>query len=353
MMKHVKLGLLLLCILTLTLTLTDVHAQALKKVTYGKSTFTLYRPLDLEPTPTCGFVPAVPGYTLKSKFYGPGTYYCYAPGNVPKTNYRCILTEIRDWVFYKPDDVKKFAAERGLQLMDPKDIKKMSGNTRLPNGGLMYRLSENTWIWFYVYGLQNCGPRPWSSNEEHVCGVSFIERVPQETDVVLDRLYRFWNDGVRFAEYAGVTQSNFKTKPSAPSDKNPNYFTIGEVLNPKKGFYTLSFEGGNGPTYLWHSYEKVVAENLKKPDFDATGQIGYNDLYSAFLYYLDVVKVKNNLYFMYTVNSRFLGDIISGSTWPQVMKMEEETAKQWKRDRERIEKENAAALEKLYQEIFK
>jgi len=129
MMKHVKLGLLLLCILTLTLTLTDVHAQALKKVTYGKSTFTLYRPLDLEPTPTCGFVPAVPGYTLKSKFYGPGTYYCYAPGNVPKTNYRCILTEIRDWVFYRPDDVKKFAAERGLQLSTWPQVMKMEEET--------------------------------------------------------------------------------------------------------------------------------------------------------------------------------------------------------------------------------
>lgn len=33
--------------------------------------------------------------------------------------------------------------------------------------------------------------------------------------------------------------------------------------------------------------------------------------------------------------------------------MEEEVAKQWKIDRERLEKENAAAFEKLYLEIFK
>lgn len=349
MVNHLKIVLLVLC--TLTLTFTDANAQALKKVTYGKSTFTLYQPLDLEPTPTCGFVPEVPGYKLKSNLYGPGTYYCYAPGNVPKTDYKYILTEIRDWVFYRPEDVKKFAAQRGLQAMKQKDIGKMSAKTRLPNGGLMYQLSENTWIWFYIFGLQNCGPIPWGSNEEHVLGVQFIELVPQKTDVVLDRLYRFWNDGVRFADYATVTQSNFKTRPSAPSDKNPNYFTIGEVLNPKKGFYSLTFEGGNGPTYLWHSYEKVVEENLKKPDFDATGSIGYNDLYTAFEYDLDVIKVKNNLYFTYTVKTRLLLDLVPGVTWQREMAGRKEQERLWKIEQERLNKENAAALEKLYKEI--
>src|SRR5574344_178186 len=110
----------------------------------------------------------------------------------------------------------------------------MCNKTRLPNGGLMYQLTENSWIWFYIIGMKNCGPKAWASNEEHVLGVSYIEKVPQETSFVLDRLYRFWNDGVKFADYATVTQSNFKTQPSAPADKNPNYFTIGDVLNPKK-----------------------------------------------------------------------------------------------------------------------
>ena len=144
MINYLRIGLLVLC--TLALTFSDANAQAQKEITYGKSTFTIYQPLDLKPTPTCGFVPEVPGYKLKSKFYGPGTYYCYAPGNVPQTDYQCILTEIRDWVFYRPEWVKEIAAQRGLQPMKQKDIEKMSAKTRLPNGGLMYQLSENTWI---------------------------------------------------------------------------------------------------------------------------------------------------------------------------------------------------------------
>mgnify|MGYP000855191705 CR=1 FL=1 len=348
MTNHLKFILLVFCTVVIT------EAQAQKKVTYGKSTFTVYQPLPhLEPTPTCGFTPEVPGYKIKSKNYGPGTYYCYAPGNVPQTNYKCILTEIRDWVGCRPDEVIKRAAEKGLVKVNEKSIKKMFKNTRLPNGGLLYELTENTWIWFYIKGLQNCGSIAWGSNEEYVLGVSFIELVPQKTDVVLDKLYRFWNDGVHFADYASVSQSNFKTRPSAPSDKNPNNFTIGDVLNPQKGFYSLSFEGGAAPTYLWHKYETVVSKNLTKSDFDATGTIGFNDLFTAFEYTFDAVKAGKNLYFSYSVNSRFMQDIVPGVTWQREMANRKEAEAQGKIEMDKIYKANDSALEKLYTEIFK
>lgn len=348
MTNHLKTLLLAIC----TLVLAETQAQ--QSVTYGKSTFAVYQPLpNLAPTPTCGFAPEVPGYTIKSNNYGVGTYYCYAPGNVPKNNYKCILTEIRDWVGYRPNEVKELAAKKGLVQVKEKSIKKMFKNTRLPNGGLLYKLTESTWIWFYVKGLQNCGPKAWASNEEYVLGVSFIELVPQKTEVVLDKLYRFWNDGVHFADYASVTQSNFKTRPSAPSDKNPNNFTIGDVLNPQKGFYSLSFDGSAAPTYLWHKYETVVAKNLTKSDFDATGTIGFNDLFTAFDYSLDVVKAGKNLYFSYSVNSRFLQDIEPGRTWQKEMTQRKESDAQRKVEMDKIHKANAEALERLYHEIFK
>lgn len=324
-----------------------------KKVTYGKSTFTVYKALpELAPTPVCGFGPDVPGYTLKSKNYGPGTYYCYAPGNVPATKYKCILTEIRDWVAYHPDVVKEYAKKRGLLQVEEKNMKKMFKKTRLPQSGLMYKLTEDSWIYFYVSELRNCGAADWSSHEPIVEKVSFIQKVKPQTDVVLDKLYRFWNDGVRFADYAAVTQSNFKTQPSAPNDQNPNNFTISDVLNPKKGFYSLFFSGG-APSYLWHSYEKVVSENLKKPDFDASGEIGYNDLFTALEYQLAVVKVGEDVYFSYDVHSRFLTDLEPGRTWQKEMNMRKESDALAKVEMGKVQKANAGAVEKLYKEIFK
>jgi len=324
-----------------------------QKVTYGKSTFTVYAPLDnLAPTPLCGFSPDVAGYTLKSKNYGPGTYYCYAPGNVPKTGYECIFTEIRDWVGHRPETVAELASKRGLTRVAGKDIKKMFKNSRLPNDGLMYRLTPTSWIWFYVSDLQNCGSVPWASHEPYVLGVSYIECVPRQTGIVLDKIYRFWNDGVRFADYAGVVQSNFKTRPSAPSDPNPNNFTIGDVLNRSKGFYSLSFDGGK-PVYKWHSYEGVVEANLKKDDFDLSGSIGYNDLFSAFTYELDAVVAGKKLYFSYSVNSVFLHDIEPGRTWQKEMASRKEQAETAKIEMDKVKKSNSKALEMLYQEIFK
>jgi hypothetical protein len=346
-MKNLKITLIVIGILV------TISVQAQKKVTYGKSTFTVYAPLEgLTPTPVCGFTPNAPGYTLKSKNYGPGTYYCYAPGNVPKTNYECILTEIRNWVFYRPDEVKEYAAKRGLKRVDEKTMKKMFKKTRLPQSGLMYQLSDSSWIYFIVKGLQNCGPKAWASNEEYVGGVSYIVKVPKQTDAVLNKMFRFWNDGVRFADYAGVNQSNSKTHPTAPTNQNPNNFAIGDVLNPKKGFYRLSFDGG-APTYVWHSYEKVVAENLKKSDFDVSGQIGYNDVLSAFDYDLDAVKVGENVYFSYGVYSRLLTDIEPGRTWQKEMAQRKENDANMQIELQKTQKANAAGLEKMYKEIFK
>ncbi|GAB1414895.1 hypothetical protein MASR2M117_03010 [Paludibacter sp.] len=348
-MKHiikVSLPILFLSIL--------LSASAQKKVTYGKSTFTVYQPLPgLEPTPVCGFAPPVPGYTIKSKNYGPGTYYVYAPGNVIKTNYKCILTEIRDWVGYRPEEVKKLAAEKSLVQIDEKAIKKMFNKTRLPNGGLMYKLTDNSWIWFYITDLHNCGPTAWGSNEPYVITVSYIEKVPQQVEVIADKFYRFWNDGVHFADNAGIVQSNFKTNPTPPADKNPNHFTIGDVLNPTKGFYTLSFDNGPAPTYLWHSYEKVIAANMVKPDFDAMGTIGFDDLFTAFDYELNVVKVGKSIYFSYDVTSRFLRDIEPGRTWQKEMNSRKEAEAQRKVEMQKLMKTTASSFEKLYQEIFK
>ncbi len=341
-----------LAVLCLVATL-NAGAQAQKKVTYGKSTFTVYQELpELLPTPPAGFAPPVPGYTLKSKDYGPGTYYVYAPGKVPKTSYSCILTEIRDWIFYRPDDVKKLAAERGLKLLDQKTIDRMFKNTRLLGSGLMYALSDTSWILLNVTVLRNSGPVAWGGKEEYVSSVLYIELLPQKTDVVLDRLYRFWNDGVRFAEFAGVTQSNFKTQPSAPASLTPNYFAIGDVLNPAKGFYSLSFAGG-APTYLWHSYDKVVAANLKKADFDASGEAGYEDIFSAFSYALDMVKTGKSLYVSYRVDSMFISDLQPGVTWQKEMASRKEQYTQGREAIRQTQKANEAAMEQMYKEIFK
>ena len=347
-MKHyLKIALVAICALIV------VNVQAEQKVTYGKSTFTLYKPLpDLAPLPACGFAPDVAGYTLKSKHYGSGTYYAYAPGNVAKTNYKCILTEIQNWVCYRPEVVKELAAKKGLVLLTEKATKKLFKKSRLATSGLIYQLTETSWIRFEVGTLQNCGAKAWGSHEEYIVGVSFIEQVPAQTDVVLDRLYRFWNDGVRFGDYASVNQSNFKTRPTAPTDQNPNNFAIGDVLNPKKGFYRLSFDGG-APTYVWHSYEKVVEANLQKSDFDVSGTAGYNDLLAAFEYSLDGAKSGKTVFLSYNVHSRFLHDIEPGRTWQQEMTQRKQNDAQMKTELQKINKANAAGLEKLYKEVFK
>ena len=186
----------------------------------------------------------------------------------------------------------------------------------------------------------------------YVKNATFIEKITQNTDTVLNRMYRFWNDGVRFSDYATITHLNAKARATPPNDPNPNNFSIGEVLNPKKGFYQLSFAEGK-PGYVWHSYDKVVSENLQKPDFAAKGQAGFNDLLAACEFSMNMGMAGKNLYVSYTVHSRLYNDLEPGKTWQQEMALRKDNEAKSKAAMQQVQKSNSTAMEKLYKEIFK
>lgn len=110
---------------------------------------------------------------------------------------------------------------------------------------------------------------------------------------------------------------------------------------------------GGAPTYVWHSYKKVVAENLKKSDFSATGEIGFNDLHSAIEYELNVEKIGKNVFFWYTVSPPLLRDLLPGRTWQKEMAERKENYANAQKELQKTQKANAKAFEMLYKEIFK
>jgi hypothetical protein len=319
MTKNQLFTMRLALIASLTLVPTaNAHAQA-KKVTYGKSTFTLNKPLpDLAPLPPCGLKPATPGYKIKNPLWGPGTYSPEAPGTVPLSNYKCILTEMRDWVFLREDAVKELAAKKGLKQVV--DISKQINNSVF-QGNLTYQLSETAWIAFVVNNVftGKFAPEakiPINSDERYVTSVSFIEKVPAETSIVLDRMYRFWNDGVQFAEFASVSQKNHGDSETYRNSfqQNPIMFTISDYLLPNKGFFVLSFENGLPPVYVWHSYEKIVTANLKKPKFGVSGAIAHSeriDHTAAFVYGILAQPYGKDIYFQYSVEKYWLYETYS------------------------------------------
>lgn len=349
-MKITRLFLVAICLCATV----SIYAQ--KKVTYGKSTFTLYNPIPtLAPLSILGIMPPVAGYTLKQKEYGPGTYYAYAPGNVPytSTTYNCLLTEMQNWVFHRLQTVTGYMAQKGYKVVDEKTKAKIFKKTRILQPGTMYQISPDSWLAFNMTDLQNCGAKPWSSSEHFVGSVAFIERVPEDAALITDRLFRFWNDGAKLkGDQITVSQSNSKTNPTAPTDQNPNNFFIGETLNPEKGFFRLSFEDG-AAKYVWHNYQQVVANNMVKPDFDAAGEIKYNNPLMAFRYLLESVKIGKEIYICYIVENTLLFDIEPGVTWQKNIADLKAAAASQKAELEKLHKANARAMENMYKEIFK
>jgi len=284
------------------LLLSNVQAQV--KVTYGKTTFTLYNPLpDLAPLPLCGFAPNEPGNTLKNPLFGPGTNNLLAPGVYHKTTYKCLFSEIRDWLYQPEATVKELAAKEGLKEADRKALDKKFKGTGIHLGQFTYQLTPTMYIGFDVGNVYDLKAN--ASDKKVVENVYIIEKVDEKTDVVLDRMYRFWNDNANLGcDGISIKQKNKKARESAPSDLNPNYFYILDVLNPKKGFYTMgTVDGVFG--YVWHKYEKVVDANLKKADFEVYGTAGRSPIptsaYTDVGYVIQAAKAGKELYFSYMV----------------------------------------------------
>ena len=365
-----------LALFAMLILLPSADARAEHKVQYGKSSFTLYKPLPgLAPLPPIGLKPATPGYRIKNPLWGPGTYSPEAPGTVPPTNYKCILTEMRDWVFLREDEVKQAAAKRGLKEIDGKALAKQAAKTfnasaGVHNDSLTYAVSETSWISFEVSQIfmskfEKSGA-PVNTEERYVVEVSFIEKVPAQTSAVLDRMYRFWNDGANFGKVMAVGHKRHGVAETRPNDQNPNSFVITDYLIPDKGFFRLSFENGQPPVYVWHSYQKVVTANLKHQDFEASGSIAHSDRYDstdAFAYGMLAGISGKDVYFTYNVGVHRLYPIYSPNAYPDGWK---NTLPERRKYQAAVEKATKAArdqhmgaggfeiqAEKHYTEIFK
>ncbi len=344
----------LLIALIATVAINASAQKATKKVTYNKTAFTLYSPIaSLEPTQGFNFAPPTSGVTLKSSHYGAGTYYQYAPGKTYSTNYKCLLTELRDWLYYPVNKVRELAAQKGLKEVDEKALKKMFKNSNLPQTPLCYQLNDNSWIHFTIETLCSTGPyNSAGQSDDYVIEVAYIEKIEEDANAVLDRLYRFWNDGVYLTDHPTVIQRNSKTQPTPPSAPLPNLFAINEYLRPDKGYSKLSFEGGK-PEYVWINHLKILEPNLAKADFSAECSATHQEVDASCSYFLTIKKSNKALYTQYRATANMVRNLEPGTSWATHIKQETQNKKLANDAIAKANKENAVALEAMYKEIFK
>ncbi len=328
--------------------------KATRKVTHGKSTFTLYSPVKgLEPTPVCGFAPPVAGASLKSSHYGAGTYFQYAPGKIYQTNYKCLMTELQNWLYYPVGKAMELAEQKGFKQVDEKAWNKKFKKSYISIGVICYEIADNKWVQFHTNNLNNEGPYSLTgSSDDYVTMVSYIEMMPQDADYVLDRLYRFWNDGVHIADRAGINHKNLNTQPTPPSSPTPNLFAITDYLFPDKGYSVLLFEDGK-PKYSWVAHKTILEGNIIKPDFSADGYCDYNDLNAAYGYEVDIRKCGKEIYALYNISAPMSKALEPGMTWARHMKNLIEYKRVEDTEIAKLQRANAAAFERMYKEIFK
>ncbi|NCA79599.1 MAG: hypothetical protein EOM76_05350 [Sphingobacteriia bacterium] len=335
-----------ICLFILLVTVQFVSAE--KKVTYGKSSFILYKSVEnLEPLAPIGFPAPCKGYTLKQSGYGAGTHYSVAPGKTKECNYPSIYIEMRDWIYQKPTVIEKAIADKGWRKLTPKELKKLKRADKSSFDNV-YAIDENKFISYEYKELA------FSNNKEkYLTDFLVIEKIPAtETERIMNIAWRFWNDGVHIADIAQLTQRNLKSK-NIPmnSDVVPDYFTVTDILNLNKGFYTFKVENGKG-VYMWHKYEPVFAANIAKKDFYCYGFACYDAPDASFTYGFEMSRLDNDVLVIYKVNSEFLAECMGG-TWQETMIERKKNAQATKEALQKVNKANATQLELFYKEMFK
>ena len=320
---------------------------AQKKVTYGKSTFTLYNPVSsIKPTPSIGLRAPSKGYELKQPGYGTGTYYSCAPGKYSKKKYSCFYTELSEWLYQTPAVVEAFAQKNNMMPISEKECKKLSKQGIPVRGSSVYKFKD-----FYV--CFDYATLSQSDNEQYVSSVEVIETIAAtEKQRIMDVAWQWWNDGVQMADIASVTQKNRKVKNHPMnSTQTPEYFEITESFRLDKGFYSFAVVDAK-PLYLWHKYEPVFEANIDKKDFHLYGSIEMDDVEASCSWNLNMEKVADEVIVSYGVSTRFLGNAQDGETWDSTMKLEKEMDKMGKNAHKEAQRSNGAAMEQFYKEIL-
>lgn len=319
-----------------------------EKITYGKSTFTLYQPVASIPvTEPSGWAAPSPGYLLKQKGYGMGTYYCYAPGKISSKKHPCLYSELREWVYHTPETVEAYATKYNLTRVNQKTHDKMMKKNHYYSASALYSSGNK------YFGVEYCESF-YSDKKPYVKRVIYIERIPMsETSVIMNRAWSFWNDMVQLSDHGVILVKNHKAK-TAPmnSHQTPPYFMIGEVLNLDKGFYTFAVENNTG-TYQWHKYEPVFLASIAQKDFYLDGYNDSHSLEDPFIYHINMFREGNDVIIVSQALTQFLSDLEPGRTWQKEMQSRKENKILGDREMAKVAKQNMVSLERHYKEVFK
>lgn len=258
-------------------------------------------------------------YARATKYWGPGTFYLYAPGKPINKTANNALSNMRGLIGISREDCNTEIAKQSFSAV-PETKKKTWYKPLKGIGGKYYYSPDKSFIIEPIF--EDLYMSPVKEDGKYAYATKGVVRhvlIPTEnSDEVIEHIWQFLRDIKELGLGLGTFGSNFK-------NADPKAYPIQRVMSGswtgfRAGSWLLRNNGGKVEG-VWGNNEEILRRTIGMPEFHFVTN-GYE---TDFNYSLFVDLTKDGYVLRYEVVSATLSNLVPGTTWqmkyPELIKV--------------------------------
>jgi hypothetical protein len=247
------------------------------------------------------------GYARTNKYWGPGTYYCFAPGVPMAKMVNNQESAMRDLTGLSREDCYKELAKQGFVAVPPKEVEKWFNENKSKDKEFFYSPDKSYILkpnFRDMYNSQTKDYLPYSTD-----GVERFILVPKQDSLkVLEMAWQFLRDIYNMKVIMASFGSTFKKA-------DPKAYPIQQAgasgwASMRAGSFVLKMVDGKAKGY-YERIEDIVRRTIGNPEFDLRILATETD----FGYSMRVNLQKEGYVVHYTVVAITLNNLEPGDNW--------------------------------------
>lgn len=250
------------------------------------------------------------GYERSNKYWGPGTFYCYAPGKVKNKTAENSISHMRDLTGISREDFRKELEKQGF--VDVSKTKKRTWYKPIKGFSEHYYSTDKSYILEPVY--EDLYMSPEKEDGQYAYAVKNVVKwqlIPTKDSLkVVEAIWQFLRETKELETLLGTFGSNYK---KADHKAYPLQRVLsGGWTGIRAGTWLLRTVDGKVQGH-WGNNEEIIRRTMGMPKFHFVTDAWEQD----FVYNLVIDLTKNGYVLRYQVSDRTLTNLPPGVTWPQ------------------------------------
>lgn len=249
------------------------------------------------------------GYARTSKYWGPGTYYCYAPGTPTDKMVNTAVSAMRDLTGIWAADFYTELGKQGYTEIAKKDFQKWYHRSKNKEARFFYSPDKSYVVAPGVKTLDNSPAMPDGKRAEVSADITWYRYFPQaDTAKVVEAVWQYLRDLYKMKIILGSVGTNFK---KAEMKVYPiQRVGVGGWAGLRVGTFVLMMENGK-PKGYYELAEDIIRRTMTKPEFE----LKILGMELAYTYALTLNLEKEGYVLRYDIVSGFLKELEPGRQW--------------------------------------